>query len=79
MNISFTEKQEKYIRDKVKSGDFQNASEVVRSAIRMHEIYEEKMISELRAAIQEGIDSGVSDYTVTDILNEQMAKYGKKQ
>ena len=33
MNISFTDKQEKYIANQVKSGDFQNASEVVRDAL----------------------------------------------
>ena len=34
MNISFTEKQEKYISSQLQSGDFQNASEVVRDALR---------------------------------------------
>ena len=35
MNISFTDKQEKYIANQVKSGDFQNASEVVRDALTL--------------------------------------------
>jgi antitoxin ParD1/3/4 len=36
MNISFTEKQENYISSQVKQGDYQNASEVVRDALRLH-------------------------------------------
>ena len=78
MNISFTEKQEKYIRSQVESGEFQNASEVVRNAIRLQKVYENRMIEDLRAAIQEGIDSEDSPYSVLDIVREQRAKYGKK-
>ena len=78
MNISFTEKQEKYIRDKVKSGDFQNASEVVRNALRMVKTHEEKMISELRSAIEKGWNDEGTNYTATDIAREQAAKYGEK-
>ena len=32
MNVSFTEKQKEYIVSQIESGDFQNASEVVRDA-----------------------------------------------
>ncbi len=35
-NTSFTDKQEKYIRDLVASGNYKNASEVVREALRAH-------------------------------------------
>ena len=78
MNISFTEKQEKYIRDKVKSGDFQNASEVVRNALRMVATYEERMVSELKAAIDLGWDDAGTSSTATDIAKEQEAKYATK-
>jgi len=77
MNISFTEKQEKYIKSQVESGEFQNASEVVRNAIRMQLNYDNFKYEDIKAAIQEGMDSGVSDYTVLDIVKEQRAKYGK--
>ena len=39
MNVSLTEKQKKYIASQVKTGDFQNGSEVVRDALRLHERY----------------------------------------
>jgi len=43
MNVSITEKQRKYIDDKVKSGDYQNASEVVWDALRAHELNAKKL------------------------------------
>lgn len=75
MNISFTDKQEKYIRDKVASGDYKNASEVVREAMRMHESDEEKKLALLRAEIQKGLDSGISNRKVADIIREKRIKY----
>jgi len=44
MNISFTKKQEKYIAEQVESGDYQNNSEIIRDALRLHSIYREKVI-----------------------------------
>lgn len=41
MNISFTKKQEEYITNQLKSGDYQNNSEVIRDALRLHTIYRE--------------------------------------
>lgn len=74
MNVSLTEKQRKYIDDKVKSGDYMNASEVVREALRVHELNQQKL-DNLRAEIQKGIDSGVSPYTMKDILEQKRKKY----
>lgn len=74
MNVSLTEKQRKYIDGKVKSGDYQNASEVVRDALRAHELNEQKL-QYLRIEIQKGIDSGISPYTMKDILEEKKKKY----
>ena len=68
MNVSFTDKQEKYIADQVASGDFQNASEVVRDALRLHEIYRHKIIEELRTEIEKGWEGPSSNRTVQDIL-----------
>lgn len=76
MNVSFTSKQENYIREQVKSGNFQNASEVVRDVLRLHEVMRERLISELKREIQDGIDSGVSPKTPQDIIAEKRNKYG---
>jgi len=68
MNISFTTKQQKYIATQVKQGDFQNASEVVRDALRLHEVYRHRLIDELRAEIVKGWDSHISPRNVEDII-----------
>ncbi len=73
MNISFTEKQAKYIAEQIKSGDFQNASEVVRDALRMHEFYRHRVIEELRAEIARGLDAPVSSKSVQDIIREKQS------
>ncbi len=73
MNVSFTEKQEKYIAAQLNSGDFQNASEVVRDALRLHEVYRHKVIEELRAEIAKGWDSPASTKSVSDILRDKQA------
>ena len=48
MNISFTKKQEEYIAQQVATGEYQNNSEVIRDALRLHKIYREKVIDDLR-------------------------------
>lgn len=68
MNVSFTEKQEKYIASLVASGDYQNASEAVRDAIRIHQKYRERVIEDLRQEIEKGWDGAESKRTVKDIL-----------
>jgi len=71
MNVSFTEKQEQYIAAQLSSGDYQNASEVVRDALRLHELYRNKVLEELRAEIAKGWDSPVSNRTVKDIVKDK--------
>jgi antitoxin ParD1/3/4 len=71
MNISFTEKQEKYIRAQLQSGDFKNASEVVRDALRLHQVYRHKVIEELRAEIARGWDGGTSSRTASEIARDK--------
>ncbi len=68
MNISFTEKQENYISAQLLSGDFQNASEVVRDALRLHELYRNRVLEELRSEIAKGWDGPASGRKVKDIV-----------
>lgn len=74
MNISFTEKQEQYIASQIKTGDFQNASELVRDALRLHEVYRHRVIEELRAEIARGWDGEVSKRTASDIAKAKVQK-----
>ncbi len=68
MNVSFTEKQEKYIASLVESGDYQNASEAVRDAIRLHQIYRNRVLEELRQDIKKGWEGIPSNRSVQDII-----------
>jgi len=76
MNISFTEKQQSYIAEQVQSGDFQNASEVVREALRLHNLYRNRMIEELRAEIEKGWSGPTSNRKIQEILEAK--KKGRK-
>lgn len=73
MNISFTEKQQQYIAAQVRGGDYQNASEVVRDALRLHEVYRHRLIEELRAEIAKGWEGRASPLSVQDIIKQKMA------
>lgn len=70
MNVSFTTKQEKYIAEQLGSGDYQNASEVVRDALRLHQYYRHKVIEQLKAEIDKGWDSPLSTKSVSDIIKD---------
>lgn len=71
MSISFTEKQEKYILAQLASGDYQNASEVVRDALRLHEVYRNKILEELHTEINKGWEGATSKRNVKDIFTEK--------
>jgi antitoxin ParD1/3/4 len=62
-NVNLPKALDRFVASRVKSGSYANASEVMRSALRLLERdereYEEKMAA-LRTAIQEGLDSGVA-------------------
>ena len=74
MNVSFTEKQEKYIAEQIKSGDFQNASEVVRDALRLHATLRNRMIEDLRKEIEKGWSGPTSKRSVRDIIEARTAE-----
>ena len=71
MNISFTEQQQQYIKAQLQSGDFKNASEVVRDALRLHRVYRYKVIEELRAEIAKGWDGQASSQTASQIARDK--------
>jgi len=71
MNISFTKMQEEYISEQVASGDYQNYSEVIRDALRLHSIYRQKVIQDLRREIQLGWDGPDSSMTMDEIIESK--------
>jgi len=76
MNVSFTKKQEKYIAVQIESGDFQNASEVVRDALRLHEVYRHRIIEDLRREIEKGWIGPTSPRKIQDIIQDKLAATG---
>lgn len=74
MNVSLTDKQAAYIAEQVNSGDYQNASEVVREALRLHQLYRDKVLEELRVEIAKGWDGPASKRRVSDIIADKKAK-----
>ena len=49
-----------FVGDRIASGRFRNASEVIRAGLRLLE-EEEIKVANLRSAVQEGFDSGVAE------------------
>ncbi len=67
-----TKKQEEYIAAQLQSGDYQNASELVRDALRLHQIYRNRIIDELRMEIEKGWNSPVSNLSAADIVAQKL-------
>ena len=63
-NVNLTDELDHFVLAKVESGRYENASEVVRAALRTLEREEqeyEAKLAALRTAIDEGDSSGVAD------------------
>ena len=79
MNVSLTPHLEALVRGKVESGLYNSSSEVIREALRLldeRDRVREMRLSDLRKAIQEGIDSGPS-MPGEDIFDEIRRKVSK--
>ena len=73
MNFSLTPSLEQFVRDLAESGDYNNASEVVREAIRLLKRAEERRalkMERLRAAIRDG-DEALARGEFTDLSSDQ--------
>ena len=63
-NVNLTDELDRFVLDKVESGRYENASEVVRAALRTLEREEQQYaakLAALRTAIDEGDASGVAE------------------
>ena len=73
MNFSLTPSLEQFVRDRAESGDYNNASEVVREAIRLLKRAEERRalkMERLRAAIRDG-DEALARGEFSDLNSDQ--------
>lgn len=74
-NVNLTDELDRFVLSKVESGRYENASEVVRAALRTLERedqqYEAKL-AVLRAAIDEGDASGVAKGNAFERVREKL-------
>ncbi len=73
MNFSLTPSLEQFVRDRANSGDYNNASEVVRNAIRLLKRAEERhalQMERMRAAIRDG-DEALARGDATDVNSDR--------
>jgi antitoxin ParD1/3/4 len=88
MNISLPQQLEAWVDDRVKSGMYQSASEVVREALRLlreHEDLKQLRVQELRRELQVGVeqlDQGASrafdENVVSKVKKEARKHRGRK-
>ncbi len=76
-SITFTEQQDIWIKQQIEKGDYTNDSEYLRDLVRKDQANQQKL-DELKAAVQEGLDSGISDKTVDEIWREAEERHNKK-
>ncbi len=73
-SITITHRQEQWIRAQVASGDYGSDSEYFRTLIRQDQ-ERSATFRALKEAVQEGVESGVSDRTVKEIWGEAEQRY----
>ncbi|HWY45855.1 MAG TPA: type II toxin-antitoxin system ParD family antitoxin [Bryobacteraceae bacterium] len=74
-NVNLTDDLDRFVLKKVKSGRYENASEVVRAALRSLEREEqqyEAKLAALRTAIDEGDASGIAEGDVFERVRKTL-------
>ena len=67
--VVLTDQQERWIKDQVAAGEFVSDSEYIRELVRRDQ-EENRKLQTLKSEIQKGLDSGVSNKTVPQIMEE---------
>jgi antitoxin ParD1/3/4 len=80
MNVSLTHELEQFVTEKVKSGRYTSASEVIRDSLRLlverDQLYQIRLDA-LRKEIQKGIESGeATPFEPEDIMKKVKARMG---
>ena len=75
--ITLTDKQDQWIKAQIAAGEYTNDSEYIRDLVRRDQEQNAKFRA-LKAAIQEGLDSGISNKTVRDVWEEAESRYRAK-
>jgi antitoxin ParD1/3/4 len=73
MNISLPEQMKAWVEAQSEDGKYSNSSDFVRDLIRREQVRKEK-IANVQTLLTEGIESGISDRTVDEIIQEVQAE-----
>jgi len=71
--VTFTEQQDKWIKAQIEAGEFTNDSEYLRNLVRQDQAKNNDFIS-LKMKLQEGVNSGISDKTLPEIMKDVEAR-----
>ena len=72
--ITLTKQQDQWVKAQIINGDYTNDSEYFRDLVRRDQEQNAKFLA-LKRAIQEGLDSGVSNRTVAEIWEEAELRF----
>jgi antitoxin ParD1/3/4 len=81
-NVNLTDELDRFVLAKVESGRYENASEVVRAALRILEREEQEYevrLAALRAAIDEGDASGLAEGNPFTRVRKTLKLRGKRR
>ena len=70
-SITLGEHFDRYIAEQLASGRYRTASELIRESLRLHEAREIK-IAALRAAVDDGLASGIDNEFSFEALNREL-------
>ena len=76
--ITLTDKQDQWIKAQIAAGGFTNDSEYIRDLVRRDQEQNAQYMA-LKQAIQEGLDSGVSNKTVGEIWEEAEQRFKNRR
>lgn len=76
--ITLTDKQDQWIKAQIAAGKFTNDSEYIRDLVRRDQEQNTQFIA-LKQAIQEGLDSNISDKTVREVWEEAELRHNNQR
>lgn len=75
--ITVTDKQDDWIKSQISNGDFTNESEYIRALIRREQNNNAQFLR-LKAELQKGLDSGISNRSIDEIMAAGKKRYESK-
>lgn len=76
--ITLTDKQDQWIKAQIAAGKFTNDSEYIRDLVRRDQEQNTQFIA-LKQAIQEGLDSNISDKTIREVWEEAELRHNNQR